>query len=153
MSARASPEGQRSSEPTLSAPVLIVRIAVSLSVIGFLQLGPVSKQLLGLGTPMFGMAWTMYSGTGRDLCSVRWLDARSEPPAVLDRREILALGPAWASAPEDRFLRSADEVRTAASALCAALGEADVRARAQCPAPDGRWRVVVAPQERLCPER
>lgn len=109
---------------------LAVRVVVSAVVAAGLQIGPVVHQVLGLPLPPPLMGWTMYSGVGRDLCTVRWSGGGQRLPGA------------------DRHLRSPEAVRAAVDELCGQFG--DVRADAWCPAPDGRWVRAVDPEERLC---
>ena len=75
-------------------------------------------------------------GSGAILCTVRFLDARSDPPDRIAR-----------DAASDPHLSSADEIRVAGRALC---GEAEVRAEAWCPGADGRWQRVFDRDVPLC---
>lgn len=126
---------------------VLARMAVFGGVALWLQATPIAVQVLGGPVLPFGESWSMYSGVGRDLCSVGWGDA-NHPGLRIDRREVLGLG--HGADDDGRFLRSPDAIRAAGQALCAALPDADVRADGWCPAPDGRWVLAVDPSEVLC---
>jgi hypothetical protein len=129
-------------------------LVVFLVAAGWMQVGPVVRQVLKAPLPPMAMAWQMYHGRGIDVCAVSWYTAQDGELAPLDRISLLGDGKGVEGLPAGRRrLRSRRQVRTEAQALCRAL-DADVRADAWCGrSSDGRFQPALSTEEALCPGR